>query len=168
MQRFLSVISKTVIAVGLLGFAAIQLPLAHSQAISTNGGSIQGTVTDPSGAVIPNVTVIIANPATGYSHTMTTDSKGFYALGPLNPGSYTISVSAPNFAHEVVTTIVETGTATSGNVKLILGAQNETIFRLTVRMAARRASSLTAKTSPTRPWERRSSMCLQARSASFS
>jgi hypothetical protein len=127
MHRFLSVFSKTVIAVGLLSFAAIQLPLAHSQAISLNGGSIQGTITDPSGAVVPNVTVIIADPETGYAHTLTTDSAGFYSLGPLNPGSYTITVSAPNFARLVVATVVRTGTATSGNEKLVLGTQNETI-----------------------------------------
>jgi Carboxypeptidase regulatory-like domain len=127
MHRFLAVISKTVIAVSLLGFATVSLPLAHSQAISTNGGSIQGTITDPSGAVVPNVTVIIADPETGYSHTLTTDSAGLYSLGPLNPGSYTITVNAANFAHEVVTTVVRTGTVTSGNVKLALGTQNETI-----------------------------------------
>ena len=115
------------IVVSLMGLAAISLPLAHSQAISTNGGSIQGTVTDPSNAVIPHATVIIADPATGYSHTMTTDSAGFYSLGPLTPGSYTISISVPNFAHEVITTVVETGTATNGSVKLSLGSQNETI-----------------------------------------
>jgi Carboxypeptidase regulatory-like domain len=127
MERFLSAVRKTVIVVSLMGLAAINLPFAHSQAISTNGGSIQGTVTDPSNAVIPHATVIIADPATGYSHTLVTDSAGFYSLGPLTPGTYTISITVPNFAHEVITTVVETGTATNGSARLSLGSQNETI-----------------------------------------
>ena len=101
--------------------------LCYGQAVSTNGGSIQGTVTDPSGASIPNATVVITNPNTGYTHTMTTDSAGFYSLGPLIPGSYAIEVSAPNFQHLRSLTVVRTGTATSGNAKLVIGKTSETI-----------------------------------------
>ena len=49
----------------LLGAAS-----ALGQAISTNGGSIQGTVTDPSGAAIPGAQIEITAPATGYDHTL--------------------------------------------------------------------------------------------------
>ncbi len=97
------------------------------QAISTNGGSIQGTITDPSGAAIPGANVVISDPDIGYNHTLTTDSRGFYSLGPLTPGSYTIHVTAPNFQGLDVATVVRTGTATSGNEKLTLGSQSETV-----------------------------------------
>jgi hypothetical protein len=99
----------------------------YGQAISANGGSIQGTISDATGAVIPGATIVIDNSATGYSHTLTTDSAGYYSLGPLQPGPYTISITAPNFVGLKVTTVVRTGTATSGNERLTAGSTGETI-----------------------------------------
>jgi hypothetical protein len=101
--------------------------LSYGQATSTNGGSIQGTIADPSGAAIPGATVVISDPATGYTHTLTTDKSGFYSLGPLVPGSYVIAVSAPNFEGLKVTTVVRTGTATSGSEKLTIGKSTDQI-----------------------------------------
>ncbi len=97
------------------------------QAVSSNGGSIQGTITDPTGAVIPHATVTITSPDTGYTHTLTTDSAGLYSIGPLVPGNYTINVTAPNFEGLRVETVVRTGTVTSGNEKLTIGAKGETV-----------------------------------------
>jgi hypothetical protein len=102
-------------------------PSASAQAISSNGGAIQGTITDPTGAAVPGATVVISNPDTGYTHTLTTDGAGFYSLGPLNPGPYVITVTAGTFAKLKVTTVVRTGTATSGNEKLSLGGATETV-----------------------------------------
>lgn len=115
---------------GILAFffmVGVSLSAAMGQAISTNGGSIQGTITDPTGAVVPGATIVISSPDTGYSHTMKTDSAGVYSLGPLIPGKYTISITAPSFQRLSVTTIVQTGTVTSGNEKLVLGNASETI-----------------------------------------
>jgi hypothetical protein len=106
----------------------VAAPVAsYGQAISMNGGSIQGTVTDPSGATVPGATVIISSPATGYSHSLTTDRAGFYSLGPLNPGEYTISITASSFERQEIKTVVQLGTATSGNAKLTVGKNTETI-----------------------------------------
>jgi hypothetical protein len=102
-------------------------PSASAQAISSNGGAIQGTITDPTGAAVPGATVVISNPDTGYTHTLTTDGVGFYSLGPLIPGPYVITVTAGTFAKLKVTTVVRTGTATSGNEKLSLGGATETV-----------------------------------------
>ena len=101
--------------------------MAFGQAISQSGGSIQGTITDPSGAEIPGATIVISNPDTGYTHTLSSDKSGFYSLGPLNPGPYTIVVSAPNFEGLKAVTVVRTGTVTSGNEKLTLGKATETV-----------------------------------------
>lgn len=100
---------------------------AIGQAVSSNGGSIQGTITDPSGAVIPGATVIITNPDTGYTHTLKTDSAGLYNLGPLVPGTYVVSISAPNFEGLKVNTIVRTGTVTNGSEKLTIGQTSATV-----------------------------------------
>jgi hypothetical protein len=97
------------------------------QAISTNGGSIQGTVTDPSGAAIPGAQIVIADPAIGYSHTLTSDSAGLYSVGPLTPGQYTITISAPNFQRLKEDTVVRVGTVTNGSVKLTIGTESTTV-----------------------------------------
>ena len=100
---------------------------AFGQAVSVNGGSIQGTITDPSGAVVPGATVIITDAEIGYTHTTVTDKAGFYSVGPLLPGNYSIAVTAASFSQTVTTTVVRTGTVTSGNERLSLGKASETV-----------------------------------------
>ena len=81
-----------------VGLAVIQIPMstsANAQAISTNGGSIQGTIADPTGAAIPGATVTISSSATGFLRSLVTDSAGFYSVGPLIPGNYTITEAQP-------------------------------------------------------------------------
>jgi hypothetical protein len=101
--------------------------LGYGQATSVNGGSIQGSITDPSGAVVPGATVTIKGTDTGSSKTTTTDSAGFYSVGPLNPGPYTVNISRSGFQQLAVTTLVHTGTATPGSFKLTLGSSTETV-----------------------------------------
>src|SRR4051812_48195488 len=60
-------------------------------------GSIVGTVTDASGAVVPNAQVRASNPQTGESREATTDVSGRYTFGNLTAGQYDIRVSAPSF-----------------------------------------------------------------------
>ena len=101
--------------------------LSFGQAISVNGGSIQGSITDSTGAVVPGANILITGTSTGFTKTLTADQSGFYSVGPLNPGPYTVSVTAPGFQKLNVKTVVRTGTATSGNFKLTIGQSNETI-----------------------------------------
>ncbi len=116
---------------GLALALTIVLPVfqqsAMGQAISTNGGSIQGSVTDATGGVIPGAKIVVTNTGTSSTRSLVTDSAGFYSIGPLIPGTYTISVTAPGFQHTLVTTVVKTGTVTSGNVKLTVGSQGVTV-----------------------------------------
>ena len=100
---------------------------ALGQAIAVNAGAIQGTITDPSGAAVPNASVTISNADIGYEHTLQTDSAGLYSLGPLTPGNYAVRISAAGFTTLTVNTVVRTGTATSGNFKLQLGSSTETV-----------------------------------------
>jgi len=66
---------------------------------STTQGAISGTVLDSSGAAIPGATISIQNTATGFTVTLAADSSGFYKAPLLEPGTYSVSVTAPNFAH---------------------------------------------------------------------
>jgi Carboxypeptidase regulatory-like domain len=63
-----------------------------------NSGTVSGTVTDATGAILPGATVSIENPVSGYSRTTTSDSAGHYQFTnlPLNP--YHVVVSAKGFA----------------------------------------------------------------------
>ncbi len=106
--------------------ASAPLP-SFGQAVSVNGGSIEGSITDPSGAVVPGATIVIANPDTGYTHTLIADKAGFYSLGPLSPGTYSITVSSANFKGLKSTVIVRTGTASNGSEKLTLGSTTDTV-----------------------------------------
>ena len=71
----------------------------HAYAQSgSNSGSINGTVTDPTGAVVPNATVEIHNPVSHFDRSTTTDKSGNYSLPniPFNP--YHMAVTATGFA----------------------------------------------------------------------
>ncbi|MEO7029651.1 MAG: TonB-dependent receptor [Acidobacteriaceae bacterium] len=111
----------------LFVFVMATLTVAVAQVTSTNGGAIQGTITDASGAEIPGATVLIVNKETGFTKSITTDSAGYYSVGPLNPGPYTVTVSAPGFQNLAVNTAVRIGTASPGTFKLIIGKASETV-----------------------------------------
>jgi len=100
---------------------------AMGQAVSVNGGSIQGTITDAANAVVSNAEIIISSKETGYSKEIKTDASGFYSIGPLNPGTYQLSIAAPGFSRLVVETVIRTGTATSGSYKLSVGKESTEI-----------------------------------------
>jgi hypothetical protein len=63
-----------------------------------NAGTIEGTVTDSSGALLPSAKVMIVNRITNYQQTATTDSKGAFRLTNVPPNPYHVEVSAPNFS----------------------------------------------------------------------
>src|SRR5256885_10281163 len=63
-----------------------------------NSGSINGTVSDPAGAVVSNATVEVRNPVSGFDRTTTTDNAGRFSITnvPFNP--YHLTVVAPGFS----------------------------------------------------------------------
>ena len=110
----------------LILFLATTL-IGAGQAISVNGGSIQGTITDSTGAIVPDATIFILGNDTNSSKSLKSDSSGFYSLGPLTPGPYTVTVNAAGFEKLTVKTVVRTGTATNGNFRLAIGSSTETV-----------------------------------------
>ncbi|HEY4678569.1 MAG TPA: carboxypeptidase-like regulatory domain-containing protein, partial [Candidatus Angelobacter sp.] len=101
------------------------LPAAAQSTVAT--GSIQGTVTDPNGAVVPNAAVTITNKATGQTTKLTSSSSGTYASGALIPGEYTVRIEAKGFQTQLLTVPVQVGNIASGNTKLTLGQSTEVI-----------------------------------------
>jgi hypothetical protein len=80
-------------AVSLL-FLALASPAALAQSAS---GSIQGTVTDPSGAIIPGAQIELQNPVSGYNRTTTTGPDGRFTFPNLPFNSYHIVVTVTGF-----------------------------------------------------------------------
>ena len=64
--------------------------------------SLSGAVRDSSGAVVPNVKVVLKNVATAVEHTTTTNDAGAYLFLDITPGRYVVSASAPSFAEQRV------------------------------------------------------------------
>src|ERR1700675_4649644 len=72
-----------------------------SVSAQVTGGTLSGTVSDPSGAGIPEAQLIIRNVATGVERTLTTNETGFYSAVNLLAGSYQVTISAKDFDTEI-------------------------------------------------------------------
>ena len=117
MKRFFGLVAVLFLAAGM----------SFGQATSVNGGAIEGTITDPTGAIVPGASLTITGTATGSVKVVATDSAGFYSVGPLVPGDYNVTIVMTGFQKLSVKTVIRTGTVTSGNFKLTLGSSSETI-----------------------------------------
>src|SRR6266849_5539930 len=84
------------VAVSLL---LVAVPGCFGQAAAING-QIEGTVTDPSGAVVPGATITIENVNTGFTRTLKTDESGFFRFTVLPLGTYALKADASGFAQE--------------------------------------------------------------------
>ena len=96
----------------------------HAQA----SAGITGTVTDPSGAVIPNAKVKITNEETSVSSETVSSSAGTYSFRGLLPGRYTVQVDATGFKRQVKKGVtVEVSTTATIDFPLTTGGTNETV-----------------------------------------
>jgi hypothetical protein len=93
-------------------------------------GSVSGTVTDASGAVIPKAAVTLTNVATGAVRTSTTNSKGEYSVTQLLPAKYTVSITASGFASADESVQVTVGSTNNVSAKLaVSGGKTEVVVQ---------------------------------------
>ena len=91
-------------------------------------GAIAGTITDPSGAVVPGATVKAIDVATGEVRSVVSASNGTYLLPLLNPGTYRVQVNQTGFKQMVSASVRVHVTETAGvNLRLEIGSTNETV-----------------------------------------
>jgi len=91
-------------------------------------GTVQGVISDPSGAVVPGATVTATNEATAAKTTRTTTAAGYYVISPLPAGQYTISVSVPGFENTVQPHVLVDALATVAvNLSLKVGAATDSV-----------------------------------------
>src|SRR2546428_3455462 len=80
-----------------LAFGAAALMFARTAAAQSVTGSIQGTVVDQSGGVLPGVTATVTNTATGVMRATVTDTTGTFRAELLPVGTYDLSADLPGF-----------------------------------------------------------------------
>jgi hypothetical protein len=110
------------------GILLISLLTVLSLAQTTvSQGSIQGTLTDQTNAVVPDATITITSRTTGQTVTVKTSSAGTYNSGGLPVGDYQVRVQAKGFKTAQLTLPVQIAVTSSGNVKLELGQESTTV-----------------------------------------
>src|SRR5947208_2135932 len=111
-----------VIALGLL----LILSVVSAQAQTQTTGNVEGTVTDPNGAVVPNVTIKISGPNLIRPQTTTSDADGYYRFSQVPPGRYTVDVAAANGfnAYKNDTVEVNLSKGSTANIQLSLATGN--------------------------------------------
>jgi carboxypeptidase family protein len=104
---------------------AISAPFLIGQSLTQ--GAVSGTVSDPSGAVIPGANVELKDVNTGATQTHKTGGTGAYNFALLPPGTYIITYSAPNYVTTTRTVQVSIGQVTAQDVKLGVESASQTV-----------------------------------------
>jgi len=122
-------VRKTNVVVAFVFFVLAVLALCPVEAVGQLVfGTISGSVTDPSGAVIPNAMVKVSNVNTGVVHTFKTNEAGIYNATSLTPGVYKVEATAPGFKTAVVSAItLEVNANPRVDIALQVGTTSETV-----------------------------------------
>jgi Carboxypeptidase regulatory-like domain/TonB dependent receptor/TonB-dependent Receptor Plug Domain len=115
--------SLKLISLILSGFLCLTIAFGQERT-----GSIEGTVKDQNGAVIPNATVVVAGNA--FSRTVTSNEDGVFRIPQVPPGGYTVSFSAGNFG-KVTKTNVEVTLGNASNLEIELKASVGEVVNVT-------------------------------------
>lgn len=111
----------------LLVIAILWANQARVFAQSATTGLITGVVTDPTGAVVPGTTVSLHQKGTNVPQSTVSDAAGRYSFPAVDPGDYSLQVTAKGFATEVIAVHVEVLKSLTVNLTLKVGQSNQTV-----------------------------------------
>ena len=114
-----------IIFFGLAALIGFSLQKASAQTATT--GDLAGVVTDPTGAIVPNITVTLRDLQQGNTRDTKTNDSGIYRFSLLQAGSYEVDVDASGFQPIGRTTTVSLGQVTTLDVKLALKSTAERV-----------------------------------------
>jgi Carboxypeptidase regulatory-like domain len=110
-----------------IAFLAILLVLPNG-AWGQDNATITGTVTDTSGAVVPNAEISLTNPATGQIRKAVSNSVGSYRFANAGVGTYTLSTSVTGFQSYTLTgVVVNVAQTLEENISLKVGGEGQTV-----------------------------------------
>ena len=112
----------------LLGIVMLLSISMGAWAQSGNQASVEGTVSDSSGAVLPNAEVKLTNSGTGVTLTATTDPSGYFRFPVIPVGTYDLAVTQSGFApYSAKSIIVGVGAKINLKVPMSIGGQKESV-----------------------------------------
>jgi hypothetical protein len=112
----------------LLALLLVSLLTAPSAVFAqTETGRITGTVTDPSGSVVPGATITLTSTTTGAVRTTTSDAVGRYVIANVPAGTYTLTLELSGFAPQTSNVLVNVGAAVTLDSKLRLAGAAESV-----------------------------------------
>jgi outer membrane receptor protein involved in Fe transport len=117
----LSVVRSCIAIIAVL--LVISLPLAAQ----VRFGGVVGSVTDPSGASVPDAKVTLTNTGTNESRTTTTGPNGSYALPNLSAGRYQLEIEKSGFKKQVRNVVVQVDVTSRADVAMALGQVSESV-----------------------------------------
>jgi Carboxypeptidase regulatory-like domain/TonB dependent receptor len=119
---------KNVFRFSALSLAAALCLLFATGALAQSTATLQGTVTDQQGAVVPNAKVIVRNQATSAERTAQTDADGNYQVAALPPGVYRVEVQAQGFQAQAASDLsVEVARTVVQNFQLTVGSVTQEV-----------------------------------------
>jgi Carboxypeptidase regulatory-like domain len=111
-------VSLVVVVCGLAGYRA---------AAQSAPGEVRGTVTDPTGAAIPSASIALV-PASGNSKTANSGRDGAFHFGEVEPGAYTLVITAKGFADQTIESVaVQAGKVTQETVAMQLPVDQQQV-----------------------------------------
>ena len=114
-RRFALLVLLSLLALGL-----------HAQVTST--APLSGTVTDPTGSVVPDAAVTVRNMETGTTYQAVTGANGSFNVPALGTGTYSVTATAKGFKQATVSNIkMDVGVAANVQLRLEVGAQTESV-----------------------------------------
>jgi hypothetical protein len=119
-------VAKTLVLVFSMIAGAMHPSSVRAQ-VTNATGAIQGTITDTTGAVIPNAVIILTEPSTGLTKSLVSNGSGFYSAGSLVPGDYTVRVQSAGFAVTQEKITVTVGNVANGDIKLGLATNAQEV-----------------------------------------
>src|SRR5205807_9658264 len=133
MENYPSILTRERLRLFIFGILLVAAFVGASScclwAQSATTGALRGTVVDPTGAVVPGVTVTLTNITTGQAQVTTINANGLYGFSLLSPGTYEVDFSAQGFKFSrAMSVVVNVSEAPELDAQLEAGTAEERVI----------------------------------------